>query len=64
MSARVFEVSLVEYRSANEWILTHKCKQTKNRSTTWMFTPTGIGTAVKLKCSCGEETDVTDYHSW
>jgi hypothetical protein len=31
---------------------------------TWCFTPTGIGTVVKVRCSCGEELDLTDYGSW
>jgi hypothetical protein len=31
---------------------------------TWCFTPTSIGVVCKLKCSCGEELDFTDYDSW
>lgn len=31
----------------------------------YIFTPTGIGTAIKLKCSvCNEEKDITDYNTW
>lgn len=31
---------------------------------TWEFTPTGLGTVTKVRCSCGEELDLTDYDSW
>jgi hypothetical protein len=33
-------------------------------NTTYSFTPTGIGTIIKAKCSCGAEMDFTDYESW
>ena len=30
-----------------------------------LLSPTGIGTAIKLKCpKCGEEVDITDIDSW
>lgn len=29
---------------------------------TYSFTPTGLGTVVKVKCACGEEIDLTDYN--
>ncbi len=28
------------------------------------FTPTGIGVAVTVHCSCGSEKNITDYESW
>jgi len=32
---------------------------------TFTFTPTGLGTVVKVKnCVTGEELDLTDYDSW
>lgn len=32
---------------------------------TYIFTPTGIGTAVVVRCNaCGEEKDITDVDSW
>lgn len=31
---------------------------------TWQFTPTAIGTVVKLECSCGDFVDVSDYDDW
>ena len=35
-------------------------------SDTWvLLSPTGIGTAIKLKCpKCGEEVDITDIDCW
>ena len=35
-------------------------------SDVWIFlSPTGIGTAIKLKCpKCGEEVDITDCDNW
>ena len=35
-------------------------------SDTWvLLSPTGIGTAIKLKCpKCGEELDITDCNYW
>ena len=31
---------------------------------TWCFTPTSIGMATNVKCSCGEEIDITNYDEW
>lgn len=32
---------------------------------TYIFTPTGIGTAIIVRCNaCGEEKDITDVDSW
>jgi len=31
---------------------------------TWEFTPTSIGMAVVVKCSCGEELNISDYENW
>lgn len=32
---------------------------------TYIFTPTGIGTAIVVRCNaCGEEEDITDINSW
>lgn len=29
---------------------------------TYLFTPTSLGTVKKVKCTCGEEYDCTDYN--
>jgi hypothetical protein len=31
---------------------------------TYCFTPTNLGTIIKIKCACGEELDLTNYESW
>lgn len=31
---------------------------------TWEFTPTSLGTVVKVRCACGELLDVSDYDNW
>ena len=31
---------------------------------TFEFTGTSLGTCVHVRCSCGEEIDVTDYDNW
>ncbi len=31
---------------------------------TFEFTDTSIGTVVKVRCSCGEKVDVTNYDEW
>ena len=31
---------------------------------TYSFTPTSVGTAVRVKCACGAEVNLTDYESW
>lgn len=31
---------------------------------TYSFTPTSIGTAVAVSCSCGEKLNATDFEDW
>ena len=31
---------------------------------TYEFTGTSLGTCVHVRCSCGEEIDVSDYDNW
>lgn len=61
---------------ANEWANAHDAEKhgataTKPRYSgaiggafTWEFTPTSLGTVSTLKCSCGEQIDVSDYDEW
>lgn len=54
------------------WVKKHtkkKCKVYKNPGAigggmTYSFTPTGLGTIVKVQCGCGDSFDVTDYDNW
>jgi len=31
---------------------------------TYCITPTSLGEGVRVKCSCGEEIDVSHYENW
>ena len=42
----------------------HKKCQKTGATITYSFTPTGIGDTIKIKCSCGEEKDITEYEHW
>lgn len=54
-----------------KWNNEHECKYRQEDgnkyvgaiggSLTYCFTPTGLGTIIKVKCSCGDEIDVTNY---
>ena len=71
-----FHVADKDYQRAKEWSGQHdQEKHTPPGKTsrysgaiggayTWCFTPTNIGTVVKIKCSCGEELNLTDYDTW
>jgi hypothetical protein len=68
-----FELTEGENEQAREWIAKHTptCPNVEDLETTaiggcwtYMFTPTSIGTVVKVKCACGEMQDVTDYKEW
>jgi len=56
----------------NEWKQNHKCEYTENTMRvgaiggrlTYKFTPTGLGCIQKVRCSCGEEIDLTDLENW
>jgi len=40
-----------------------RCRNSKG-ATLEESSSNGIGTVTKLKCACGVEIDITDYHSW
>jgi hypothetical protein len=53
--------------------LAHQCKYTRKENpvtgasggaTSYQFTPTSLGTILKVKCECGKEDDLTDYRNW
>ncbi len=72
----VFEVDTDAWGRANAWRDQHD--QEKHTSPdqpfrytgaiggayTWEFTPTSLGIVIKIRCSCGEKLDLTDYDSW
>ena len=51
----------------------HQCKYTRKDNPvtgasggaiTYQFTPTTLGTVVRVRCECGQEEDITDYRAW
>jgi hypothetical protein len=68
-----FEILGEELRSFQQWNNDHKKVCTLlNGDTqpaiggrlTFSFTPTGLGSAVSVKCACGEMHNCTNYDSW
>jgi hypothetical protein len=53
-------------KKARAWMDAHITKHVIQSAIayTWCFTPTEIGTVIKIKCSCGEELDLTNYDTW
>ena len=56
----------------NAWLQTHvlKCSNWQQLdannlpTTSYIFTPTARGLVIKIRCSCGDEEDITDYDEW
>lgn len=73
-----FFLSKKEQENFNNWFIPHKkfckywqlnedgCLSTSpiRGALSYVFTPTGIGLGIDVKCVCGEIFDVTDYDSW
>lgn len=68
-----FEMNEVEAARAAAWIKAHLEEAHGGKfpyagaiggSLTYEFTPTGIGTAVRVRCSCGASGDCTDVDAW
>ena len=61
----IFELNNIEEAAAEKWKEKHtKDCIFKDCSFSYIFTPGGIGTSVKIKCICGKKKDITDYCSW
>jgi len=53
----------------SKWKKKHikKCKSrpsTEGVRFTYIFTPTGLGMIIKVKCLCGKEINLTDSTNW
>ncbi len=60
-----FELSPEELARAKSWYRDHLSNcPSSSKSITYCFAETGIGVAVRVECSCGDEEDVTDYDLW
>lgn len=63
-SILAFTLSEVEHDAAKIFMRKHNCG-VKTKYYEYIFGPTGIGTAVSIRCvHCKKEHDVTDYASW
>jgi hypothetical protein len=51
----------LNYKLAQELGLPHAAA---GGAVTYLFTPTGIGLNVSVRCACGDKVDCTDYDSW
>jgi hypothetical protein len=71
----IFFLTQTNINKANAWISHHNQEHCELGQSyrqlgvtsgvyTWEFTPTGIGTVVKVKCNCGESIDLSDYDLW
>jgi len=59
-----FQLSQKEEKSAKDWQKYHKGICTY-RSFSYVFTPTGIGDAVYIRCDyCKKQKEITDYENW
>jgi hypothetical protein len=62
-----FEIDLVEYQRAVEWMSTHPdvYEGAIGGRYSWEFTPTGLGVVVIIKDAITKtQKDVTDYDGW
>jgi hypothetical protein len=61
-----FKLNLEEIEAAKLFIEKHPPHEGhSNGCLSYIFTPTGIGTTVTIRCNtCGEELDITDYSYW
>lgn len=59
-------MSPVERERYDEWRKKRESKRSKHygHSFKYVVTPCGIGQGLSLLCSCGIETNITDYGCW
>jgi len=58
-----FELNEIEEERVRRFIKEHKCLDV-TKMFSYIFTPTGIGVGIEIKCSCGVVKDVTDIDCW
>jgi len=72
---KMFSVDDASLEKVKDWIASHDKTHIRAEQRvryagaiggeyTWCFTPTSLGDVCKVKCSCGETLDVTDYENW
>lgn len=69
----MFEISKQEYKNLHEWLEKHNktCLYADPMSQgaiggrlSYIFTPTGLGTCISVKCACDKEINITDTSDW
>ena len=67
----IFKIDDEQMKKLKSWIEIHRttCWYFKNPGAiggglSYIFTPTGIGESLKVKCICGEQIDLTDMDKW
>ncbi len=69
-SSPSFELDVNQERSARLFRKEHHEKHKDENqgaiggAITYSFTPTAIGTIIKISCYCGESEDLTSYDNW
>lgn len=63
-----FVINQFEEEEYKNFILTHKkckCAATIGGKISIIFTPTGLGNAITMRCNvCDEEKEITDVSNW
>jgi len=64
-----FDLSDDQIKKLRQWDDQHRCGYKQNSGAivgrlTYCFSPTGLGDICIVKCSCGEEIDLTEYEKW
>lgn len=63
-----FVLNQLEVEEYKNFILSHKnckCKATIGGKISIIFTPTGLGNAITVRCNvCDEEKEITDVSNW
>lgn len=61
----VFKLNKKEKDKAEEFMKKHKSCRCNGEYFSYIFTPTGIGYSIEIRCnSCNEVLDITDYSAW
>ena len=64
-----FKLNEKDSEKIKTWFEEHSCEFSRQGAylgaiggrITYLFTPTSLGTVVKVRCACGEEIDITEY---
>jgi len=60
-----FKLTEIQQEKFNKW--NHKCDNDGGAiggKLQFVFTPTGLGVILNVKCVCGEKLDLTEYEKW